>query len=64
MVGCGYEVVDGEFMGAQEGVEAGFVEEACALGLWGDEVEEKEEAEPGVEGDPAGEGLAGCVSVR
>lgn len=54
MVGCGYEVVDGEFMGAQEGVQAGLVDEARALGLWGDEVEEEEKAEPGVEGDPGG----------
>lgn len=56
MVGCGYKVVDGEFVGAQEGVQAGFVDEACALGLWGDEVEEEEKAEPGVERNPGGRG--------
>lgn len=29
-----------------------FIDEARALGLWGDEVEEEEKAEPGVKRDP------------
>ena len=37
-------------------VDVGLVDEAGALGLWEDEVEEEAEADVGVEGDPTGEG--------
>ena len=36
-----------------ERLEIGEVQEFCTLSLWEDEVEEEEEAEPGVEGHPA-----------
>jgi hypothetical protein len=57
-VGGGDEVVDGELVLVQEGVEVRLVEHAGALGLGRDEVEEEAGAEPGVERDPKGRGLA------
>lgn len=54
----GDEVVDCELVVVQEGVDVLLVEDAGALGLWEDEVEEEKEAEPGVEWDP-GEDEAG-----
>lgn len=53
VVGAGDEVVDCELVVVEEGVDVSLVEDAGALGLWEDEVEEKAEADPGVEGDPA-----------
>lgn len=47
------EVVDLSLMVDDEGLEVGEVEVFGALGLREDEVEEEEEAEPGVEGHPA-----------
>ena len=36
----------------QPGLDVGLVDDAGALGLWQDEVEEEEETEVGVEGNP------------
>jgi len=52
VVSRGDEIVDLGFVGLEEGVQVGLVEDFSALSLWEDEVEEEEEAEPSVEGDP------------
>ena len=52
VVGGGDEIVDCEFVFVEEGVDVCLVEDACALGLGQDEVEEETEADPGVEWDP------------
>lgn len=52
VVGRGDEVVDCEFVGLEEGVDVLSVEDFGALGLGEDEVEEEDEADPGVERDP------------
>ena len=36
----------------EEGLDVCLVEDACALSLWEDEVEEETKADPGVEGNP------------
>jgi hypothetical protein len=53
VVGGGDEVVDCDLVIVEEGVDVRLVEDAGALGLWEDEVEEEAEADPGVEWDPA-----------
>ena len=52
VVSRGYEVVDCELIVVEEGVDMLLVEDASALGLWKDEVEEEEKSEPSVEWDP------------
>lgn len=54
VVGVGDEVLDLTLVLAEEGVDVGFVDEARALGLREDEVEEEEEADVRVERDPVG----------
>lgn len=53
VVGAGDEVVDRELVVVEEGVDVHLVEDAGALCLGEDEIEEEAEAEPGVEWDPA-----------
>lgn len=53
-MGRGDEVFYLLLVGVQPGLDVGLVDEAGALGLGEDEVEEEEEAEVGVEGDPGG----------
>lgn len=50
----GDEVLDCAFVVLEPGVDVGCVEDAGALGLREDEVEEEEEADVGVEGNPGG----------
>lgn len=52
VVGGGDEVVDGEFVFVEKGVDVGLVEVFGALRLREDEVEEEAKADPRVEGDP------------
>lgn len=52
VMGRGDEVVDSEFVSLEEGVDVFLVENFGALGLGEDEVEEEDEADPGVEWDP------------
>lgn len=52
VVGGGDEDVDVVFVGGEEGVDVGLVDETGALGLGEDEVGEEEEAQIGVEGEP------------
>ena len=47
------EVLDLAFMVGDEGLDVVRIEELCALGLREDEVGEREESEPAVEGEPA-----------
>jgi len=47
------EIIDLALMVNDERLEVVEVEKFGALSLWKDKVEEKEEAEPGVEGHPA-----------
>ena len=54
LVGGGDEVLDARLVGLEVGVHARLVEDAGALGLGEDEVEEEGEADVGVEGDPGG----------
>ena len=51
-MGGGDEDVDVVFVGGEERVDVGLVDEAGALGLGEDEVGEEEEAEVGVERQP------------
>lgn len=53
-MGGGDEVLDVGLVAGEVGVDVGLVDEAGALGLGEDEVEEEAEAEVGVEGDPGG----------
>jgi hypothetical protein len=53
LVGLADEEVDVLFVLDDEGLNVGVVEEFGALGLGEDEVGEEEEADPGVEGEPA-----------
>lgn len=53
VVGVSNELIDLSFVVNDPGLEIGEVEVFCALSLWEDEVEEEEEAEPGVEWEPA-----------
>ena len=48
----GDEVVDCELVVVEKGVDMLLVEDAGALGLWEDEIEEEEESEPCVERNP------------
>lgn len=64
LVRGGYEIVNCDFVFAQEGVQVRFVEEAGALSLWGDEPEEEAGAEPGVEGDPVDYKLVCIIRLR
>ena len=48
----GYKVIDGEFIIVKERMDVLLVDDAGALCLWEDEVQEEEESEPGVERDP------------
>lgn len=61
VVGAGDEVVDCDFVIVKEGMDVCLVEDASALGLWKDEVEEEAQSDPGVEWNPneneAGPGL-------
>lgn len=52
LVGRGDEVLDGGFVVLEPGVDVGLVDDARALGLGEDEVEEEEQADVGVKGDP------------
>lgn len=63
LVGRGDEVLDLALVGLEPGVDVGLVDDARALGLGQDEVEEEEEAGEGVEGDPFCGGANGCVST-
>jgi len=47
-----YEVIDGEFVVFEKRVDVGLIENAGALALGENEVEEEAEADPGVERDP------------
>jgi hypothetical protein len=53
LVGRGDELFDGGLVLLEARVDVFFVDEAGALGLGEDEVEQEEEADVGVEGDPA-----------
>jgi len=53
VVGAGDEVVDCDFVIVKEGMDVCLVEDASALGLWKDEVEEEAQSDPGVEWNPA-----------
>lgn len=52
LVGRGDEVLDGGFVVLEPGVDVGLVDDARALGLGEDEVEEEEQADVGVKGNP------------
>jgi hypothetical protein len=64
VVGGGDEVVDCKLVVMEEGVEVLLVEDAGALGLRKNEVEEEEEAEPGVEWNPRVVALSGETRTR
>jgi hypothetical protein len=53
LVGLADEEVDVRFVFHDEGLNVGVIEEFGALGLGEDEVGEEDEADPGVEGEPA-----------
>lgn len=53
-MGAGDELVDVGLVVLEEGVDALLVDDAGALGLGEDEVEEEEETDVAIEGDPAG----------
>lgn len=58
-MGVGDEVLDLALVLGEERVDVGLVEEAGALGLGEDEVEEEDEADVGVERDPVTQRLSG-----
>jgi hypothetical protein len=53
LVGLADEDVDVRFVFHYEGLNVGVIQEFGALGLGEDEVGEEDEADPGVEGEPA-----------
>ncbi len=60
VVGAGDEVVDCDFVIVEEGVDVCLVEDAGALGLWEDEVEEEAQSDPSVEWNPVEIKFSSC----
>jgi hypothetical protein len=61
VVGARDEVVDCDFVIVEEGMDVCLVEDASALGLWKDEVEEEAQSDPGVEWNPVDVRISLCA---